>query len=431
MIKTTSSKTKAIVQTVKTNHSYDVPEIIFTRVAGGERRYLKWIASSVAALVLATTGWADGFDALVRQLGSTNDETRADAASKIAQIGGARAEKQFRAMLESDSPERRQMAVVGLLQVSDAPEDLERVRDRLKDDSSIVRWSAVVALGQGGQLEAVPWLQEVAQNDKNDEVKEVATEAVKRLEARIRWERKLPRSSEKLLLVYFFVRGSDLCQVFEEGVLTDKSVAEVARQFTCVRLEVSREEGEVRRLDVRGAPTVLILDERGNEISRVSGQVEKEKLITKLAEAQTNKMTIREARRLAQKDPMDVEANWKVAETYLDEGRADLADRYLRNIIEADEANQHGHTDAAMFAMGFAFGQAGKHAQSAYCMEQVVARFPEFKDRDKALYCLGLSQLALKQKDKGRATLEKLVGEFPDKATGKAAKQALDKLGVK
>ncbi|MEI6085750.1 MAG: HEAT repeat domain-containing protein, partial [Verrucomicrobiota bacterium] len=342
-----------------------------------------------------------------------------------------RAEKQFRTMLESDSPERRQMAVIGLLQVSDAPEDLERVRARLKDDSSIVRWSAAVALGQSGQIEAVPWLQEVAQNDKSDEVREAATEAVSRIQASIQWERELPKASPKPMLVYFFVRGSNLCQQFEDGVLTDKSVAEASRNFTCVRLDAGKAEAESRRLDVRGAPTVLILDGRGNEISRASGQVEKEKLLAKLADAQVSKLTVREARRLAQKNPADVEANWKVAETYLDEGREDLADPYLRNVIDADEANQHGHTGSAIFALGFAFGKAGKHAQSAYCMEQLAAKYPQFKDRDKALYCLGLSEFALGRKDKARATLANLVSEFPDSAAGRAGKQALDKLGAK
>lgn len=432
MIKTTRDQTKAIMQTIQANHSYEVPEIIFTPIATGERRYLKWIASSVAALLLVTVPCrGDGFDSLVKQLGSTNDETRADAASKIAQIGGPRAEKQFRSMLESDSPERRQMAVVGLLQVSDTPEDIERVHARLQDDSSIVRWSAAVALGQSGQVAVVPWLQEVAQNDKNEEVREAATAAINRVQSTIRWERVLPRASAKPVLVYFFMRSSDLCQQFEDGVLTDKSVAEASRNFICVRLDVSKAEAETRRLDVRGAPTILLLDGRGNELARASGQVEKEKLLAKLADAQTSKLTIREARRLAQKNPADVAANWKVAETYLDEGREDLADPYLRNVIDADEANQHGHTAAAMFAMGFAFGKNGKHAQSAYCMEQLLAKFPQYKDADKAWYCLGLSQLALGQKDKGRATLAKLAVEFPASGAGKGAKQVLEKLGAK
>jgi len=108
-----------------------------------------------------------------------------------------------------------------------------------------------------------------------------------------------------------------------------------------------------------------------------------------------------------------------------------LAEPFLRNVINADESNRYGYTDNALFALGFVLGRRGQHAQSAYCMEQLLAKWPEFKDKDKALYCLGLSQLALGQKDKGRATLEKLVSEFPDSATVKSAKSALSKLGDK
>ena len=83
---------------------------------------------------------ADRIDNLIQQIGSTNDEERAEAADALARIGGARVEKQFREMLASTSPERRQMAVVGLLQVSSADEDLERVHAALKDGDATVRW---------------------------------------------------------------------------------------------------------------------------------------------------------------------------------------------------------------------------------------------------------------------------------------------------
>ncbi|MGD0651073.1 MAG: hypothetical protein ABSA97_08035, partial [Verrucomicrobiia bacterium] len=57
----------------------------------------------------------DRIDNLIKQIGSTNDEQRADAVEMLTQVGGARVEKQFRQMLESKNAEQRQMAVVGLL----------------------------------------------------------------------------------------------------------------------------------------------------------------------------------------------------------------------------------------------------------------------------------------------------------------------------
>jgi len=92
MIKTTTNNVKPVTQTIKSHHSYDTPEIIFTPIAAGERRYLQWIRRSVLALaLLAAPCRADVFDNWVKQLGSTNEETRAESAEHIAQTRGARA----------------------------------------------------------------------------------------------------------------------------------------------------------------------------------------------------------------------------------------------------------------------------------------------------------------------------------------------------
>lgn len=416
MIKTTESKSGAVTQLVKSLHRYEVPEIIFTRIASGERRYLKWIASSVAALVLTATGWADGFDLLVKQLGSTNDEQRVEAVEKIARVGGPRAERLFRDMVSSGSSERRQMAAIGLLQVSDADEDAERVHGLLRDADSIVRWSAAVALGQTGRREAVAWLETAAAAEKNDEVRETITDAARRLEAGIFWERALPKRSTKPVLVYFFVRGPGVCQQYEEGALADKDVVAATRELVCVRLEADKHAEEARRWEVHGAPMIVLFDANGGELARASGVVTKEKLLRRLS--------LRSAAPAAD----DVEANWQLAEIHLDEGREELATPYLHRVIEADEADQHGHTGPAIFALGFSFGKAGKHAQAAYCLQKLLERWPKYKDRDKALYCLALSQLATGQKVAGRATLEMLVAEYGGTALGQAGKRVLEKL---
>lgn len=324
VIKTTGDKTKEITKVIQAKHSYEVPEIIFTAIASGERRYLRWLRTALGIfLITALACRADDFD----DLGSTNEEIRAEAAGKIAQTGGLRAVQTFREMLNSGSSERRQMAVIGLLQVSDAEEDLNRVKEKLSDENSTVRWSAALALGQSGWTNAVPVLEVSAKKDKSADVREAAGEALKKLRAKL--------------------AGSQ--QMIQE----------------------------------------------------------------------------------AHRQPGDVEANWRVAEAYLTGGREDLAEPYLRNVIAHDDENRYGHTDRAIFALGFAFGKAGKHARAVYCMEQLLKRWPQFTDRDKALYCLGLSQLAGGQKENGRATLAALTGEFPESAVGKAGQQVLEKLGAK
>jgi TolA-binding protein len=403
-------------------------------VAIKNRSYVIALCFLILSIAVAR---ADQVDDLVKQLGSTNDEDRAEAADSLAHIGGSRVEKEFREMLKSPSPERRQVAVVGLLQVSDSDEDLERVHAVLKDDNSVVRWSAVLALQNSGRAEAIPWLEEIEKSDQTDSVREAATEALGKLRSGIHWMRSISDAEKKArelknpVLAYFFLRDSEYCQKLEEGVFADKSVVAVAEEFVCVRIDAAKQADEARKLDVRGAPTILFLDGQGNEMSRVAGLLGKDQLLQKLDEAKQSKLTFREARRLAMQNPADVQANWKVAETYLEEGNEDLAEPNLRNVIDHDEQNQYGYTDKAMFALGFALGKRGEYAKAAYTFEKLLDRWPAYKDRDKALYCLGLSQLAVGQKDKGRAHLEQLLSEFPNSSTAKSAQSALDKLKKK
>src|SRR5260221_13192997 len=111
LIKTTRARSDGVMKAVKAAHSYEVPEVIFLPIVASERTYLKWLRSSVpkAAAVLLLVGAvsvarADQVDDLVKQLGSTNDEERSEAADSLAHLGGTRVEKGFWGMLKSPSP---------------------------------------------------------------------------------------------------------------------------------------------------------------------------------------------------------------------------------------------------------------------------------------------------------------------------------------
>ncbi len=440
LIKTTKAKSAAVTRAIKAVHSYDVPEIIFVRIARGERRYLKWLRGAVATLALlcaATSSRGDAIDDAVKQLRSGNEETRVEAAERLAQLGGERAVKQFRAMIASPGAEARQMAVSGLLRVSETDEDLELVRGRLQDGESLVRWSAALALGQSGRREAVPWLEMAAKSDASELVREVAVESLVKLRVQLFWWRSLgavlkeARKRKQFVLAYFFVPESSNCRQFESAVLAAPEVSERMLGFVCVRVDAATHTAEARLYDVRGAPTVLLLDGEGVELARAVGMVEKERLLARMAQARRGSESFYELQRRAQRAPSDVMANWKVAETCLDEGREDLAIPHLRNVICYDEANRSGWTADALLALGVVLGHQGRHAQAAYCYEQLLERWPAFARKDKVLYCLGLSRLALGQREKGRGGLEQLTREFPDSVVVKQAGQVLEKLGAK
>ena len=48
IIKTRSALVKRLVEEVKRNHTYEVPEIISIPISGGNKSYLSWIAKSTS-----------------------------------------------------------------------------------------------------------------------------------------------------------------------------------------------------------------------------------------------------------------------------------------------------------------------------------------------------------------------------------------------
>jgi tetratricopeptide (TPR) repeat protein len=337
-------------------------------------------------------------------------------------------------MVAAGNPEHRQVGVVGLLRTSDAAEDLEQVRARLQDVDSGVRWTAALALGQSGHVEAIPWLRDVVEKDQIDSVREVAGEAADRLARGIRWLYSLPEglrqaaALKKPVVLYVFIRGSTHCEQFEGGSLADREVVDALQEFVCVRLDGLAAEAEVKRYTVRGAPTVLLLNGEGHEISRVAGMVGSDALLRSLSEVRRGKQSFREALQAAGQDAKNVTANWQVARTYLDEGREDLAEAYLWNVVSNDDANRYGYTDDALFALGFVHGKQGRHANAVTALEKLLERWPVYRDKDRALYCLALSRLALGRKDAARSGLEQLIAEFPSSAVVGNAKKVLERM---
>ncbi len=54
LIKTTSKKSKIIMNKIKEAHSYEVPEIVFLKVDGGEKKYLEWVNKMVGEKKILT-----------------------------------------------------------------------------------------------------------------------------------------------------------------------------------------------------------------------------------------------------------------------------------------------------------------------------------------------------------------------------------------
>jgi periplasmic divalent cation tolerance protein len=470
-VKTQRRHMREVAKVVKANHSYEVPEVIFLPILAGERNYLKWVRESckkitifAAIFAVSTAVFAANFDEWVKKLSDSDEEirvsaieslanlgddraidalakrlndssmlVRAAAADAIAQIGGPKAEKVFEKSLGSTNPEVRQMAIVGLTKVTEGEFDVELVKARLKDSNSMVRWSAAFALGMSPYADVLPALEEAAKSDESESVREAAAESLQKLQKSVLWQRsyddamRQARALNRPVMIYFYIRGSEFCHKLEEGPLRAPQIVQVSQELVCVKLNAATSE-HAQKFDVRGAPTILLVDARGNEMERIAGLVDAEKLAERLDIARRGKMSFRALRQHAARHPEDVQANWRLSEYYLDEGREDLAIPLLENVVNHDPENKFGYQARALFALGYCLGKSGQHARAAYTLEHLLEKFVGFPDKDKALYCWGLSLAALGKRQQAAEKLEQIVREFPDSAAARSAKVALERM---
>lgn len=65
------------------------------------------------------------------------------------------------------------------------------------------------------------------------------------------------------------------------------------------------------------------------------------------------------------------------------------------------------------YVVGYFYLRYGLPTAAAARLSGLLERYPEYGDRDKALWALGMSHAAAKQADDAQATFSKLRGEFP------------------
>ena len=78
---------------------------------------------------------------------------------------------------------------------------------------------------------------------------------------------------KKNLFVKFEADWCGPCKMMDELVYTADEVAEASRQVVCVKIDGDRSPALVKRFDVKGYPTMILLSPDGKELKRVSGYV--------------------------------------------------------------------------------------------------------------------------------------------------------------
>jgi len=79
------------------------------------------------------------------------------------------------------------------------------------------------------------------------------------------------RQQDKYIMIDFFAEWCHWCKVLDEKVYSDAAVQEAAGNFVCVKIDADKNRSLMVSYSVRGLPTIVFLNSRGEEVQRIVG----------------------------------------------------------------------------------------------------------------------------------------------------------------
>lgn len=416
--------------------SADIPEEIISKINSPDVE-----ERLDACLLLGRMGNPEGIPLLKERLNDPAIIVRHSAANGLARIGGKEVVDIFKDMVSSQSPEKKRIGLAGLAMTGDPACDVEIILRELDNPNWQVRWSSVYVLGEWGYRPALKKLKEIARNDPYFDkatgeypVRKRAQETCKKILCSIEWFRDLSNArllAKKLgkpIFTYWFINDNLLCKKMEEEIFYSPELSDISQGFICVKIDVEKSQELTLQYDVNEAPTIIILDKDDNIIDRHIGLISTNELINRLMRVLHNKGTPKEWKERLAKNPNDLQTCWSLAEWYLDNNRIKDAIPLLENIIKNDQKNNIGYTDNAIFVLGYSLGAIGEYKRAIDTLEKLQKEYPNFKDMDKALFCLGLDYLSINKPELAKKVFTELIEAYPESKTVKPAKEILQKL---
>jgi thiol:disulfide interchange protein len=98
------------------------------------------------------------------------------------------------------------------------------------------------------------------------------------------------KAQHKIAVMDFYTDSCGWCREMDKKTFADKSVIQMSEKFVMVKVNAMKDRTAMIRHEVRGFPTMLVLNEEGKELTRIPGFRRAEDLVSDMKEVlQTSK----------------------------------------------------------------------------------------------------------------------------------------------
>ncbi len=191
----------------------------------------------------------------------------------------------------------------------------------------------------------------------------------------------------------------------------------MGERFVSVRITVTdsvyREFS--KKWGVRGTPTVLFLNAKGQEVDRIVGfsKEEKDAYVQKVKDFADGKNTLAAVLAELEKNPDDIEANWKMAQKYGDRYEQDKAQSYYQKVIDLDPEDKMGHLEESRYQVAYYEARYNRNAEP---IKAFIASDPDEKYLFQSYRVLVLVYQRKDDTENVIAAYEEALKKMPDNA---------------
>lgn len=158
----------------------------------------------------------------------------------------------------------------------------------------------------------------------------------------------------KVIMVDVFTDWCVWCVELDNLVYSRSEVISYANQ-NLINYKIDAEKGEGvqfrEKYKIEGYPTILFLKPDGKEIDRIYGYYPAEDFLRMMIDYSQGRNTLADLRHRLEKNPKDIEANYRYAEKLLSLNNIDESRSFFKKVISLDQENKHGWKDDSEYML--------------------------------------------------------------------------------
>jgi len=234
---------------------------------------------------------------------------------------------------------------------------------------------------------------------------------------------------KQAVLTFLYTDWCGYCRQMDQSTFQDPAViGQLGSEYAWLRLNAETDPAgaEMRqRFGVSGFPTVLILDEGGDEIDRLQGFVPAPQFVQVVEESLSSPNSVGSLRKQAAESPDDAEIQYRLAIKYMEGRMYEKAGGQFSKVIEIDPENRSGTTDSSLYYLAEIHFATQDLSGTLETLNALQEKFPESEYSKEASLMKAEVLLYRGEMDEAKKLLASFIKANPDHPSGPQIREIL------